>query len=163
MNDFAFFIKKNENKDKNIYLNLANKLSKVSSLPQPHTTDVFSLNNSIFVQLSTRQEKITKNNRYILLSNSRIDNLYEIKQKYPEISCLSEPEIFLELFVKYGENALKKITGPFSFLIMCMKTGSVYGGRDLFGQRPLYYSNNDEFLMVATNIDIFLNLVFLKL
>ena len=35
-----------------------------------------------------------------------------------------------------------------------MKTGSV-GGRDLFGQRPLYYSNNDEFLMVATNIDIF--------
>ena len=34
MNDFAFFIKKNEDKDKNIYLNLANKLSKVSSLPQ---------------------------------------------------------------------------------------------------------------------------------
>lgn len=155
MNDFAFFIKKNENKDINIYLNLVNKLSKVSSLPQPHTTDVFSLNNSIFVQLSTRQKKITKNNRYILLNNSRIDNLNEIKQKYPEISCLSESEIFLELFVKYGENALKKITGPFSFLIMCMKTGSVYGGRDLFGQRPLYYSNNDEFLMVATNIDIF--------
>ena len=74
----------------------------------------FSLNNSIFVQLSTRQEKITKNNRYILLSNSRIDNLYEIKQKYPEISCLSEPENF-KLFVKYGENALKKITGPFLF------------------------------------------------
>ena len=76
MNDFAFFIKKNENKDINIYLNLVNKLSKVS-LPQPHTTDV-SLNNSIFVQLSTRQKKITKNNRYILLNNSRIDNLYEI-------------------------------------------------------------------------------------
>ena len=155
MNDFAIYINKNKNRDINIDLSLSKKLSKASSLPEPHTIDVFSLNDSISVQISTSQKKITKNNRYILLSNSRIDNLYEIKQKNPELSCLSEAEIFLELFDKYGEDSLKKIAGPFSFLIMCLKTGSIYGGRDLFGQRPLYYCDNNEFLMVATNIDIF--------
>ena len=89
------------------------------------------------------------------MSNSRLDNLDEVKEKNPELSSLSAEEIFLELFIKYGKNSLKKITGPFSFLIICLDTGIVHGGRDLFGQRPLYYCNNNDYFIVANNIDIF--------
>ena len=83
----------------------------------------------------------------------------KLKKKSRVIFSISRRNFF-KLFIKYGKNSLKKITGPFSFLIICLDTGIVHGGRDLFGQRPLYYCNNNDYFIVANNIDIFLNLEF---
>ena len=151
MNDFVFYIGKN----KSINNSLSDKFLKVSSFPEPKTVDNLIFNNSECVLISSNKQKIFKKDNYILLSNSRLDNLDEVKEKNPELSSLSAEEIFLELFIKYGKNSLKKITGPFSFLIICLDTGIVHGGRDLFGQRPLYYCNNNDYFIVANNIDIF--------
>ena len=151
MNDFLFYIKKN----KNINNSFSHKFLKVSSFSEPQKVDSIIYNNCECVQISSNSKKIIKKDRFILLSNSRLDNLEEVKEKNPELSNLSEEEIFLELFIRYGESSLKKITGPFSFLIICIDTGVIHGGRDLFGQRPLYYCNNNDFFIAASNIDVF--------
>ena len=139
MNDFVFYIGKN----KSINNSLSDKFLKVSSFPEPKTVDNLIFNNSECVLISSNKQKIVKKDNYILLSNSRLDNLDEVKEKNPELSSLSAEEIFLELFITWQK--LLKITGPFFSYYMlghwyCLEKRFIWS-------RPLYCNNNDYFIV----------------
>ena len=44
---------------------------------------------------------------------------------------MPEPQIILNLFLKYGEDAFSKINGPFSIVIFDANKKLLYGGRDM--------------------------------
>ena len=69
---------------------------------------------------------------------------------------MPEPQIILNLFLKYGEDAFSKINGPFSIVIFDANKKLLYGGRDMFGQRPMYfYYDNSEHLIISSKVNIF--------
>ena len=72
---------------------------------------------------------------------------------------MPEPQIILNLFLKYGEDAFSKINGPFSIVIFDANKKLLYGGRDMFGQRPMYFYDNSEHLIISSKVNIFFSLV----
>ena len=46
-----------------------------------------------------------------------------------------------------GENMLDKLRGMFAFVIFNKNTNEVFGARDFFGIKPLYYAKMGETLM----------------
>ena len=90
MNDFVFYIGKN----KSINNSLSDKFLKISSFPEPKTVDNLIFNNSECVLISSNKQKIVKKDNYILLSNSRLDNLDEVKEKIQSYLLYQQKKFF---------------------------------------------------------------------
>ena len=142
-------------------------IDRISSKILKNTTKkfhVFNSNNSFGIQTYSSESFIDKDifynkekNTYIL-SNTRIDNKEDLIERHPEIKELSQPEIILWLYEKYGDDIYELIEGPYSFLIKKENDNTIIGGRDLFGQRPMYYINSDKYFAVSSDANIFFQL-----
>lgn len=77
---------------------------------------------------------------YVIVFNGEI---YNYKELAKEINCSSDTdtEVLLNGYIKFGENILTKLRGMFAFIIYDKDTGEVFGARDMFGIKPLYYRN----------------------
>ena len=83
---------------------------------------------------------------FILFSKKRyIGNKYEFKTD-------GDTEIFLLSFILWGENFIEKIEGMFAYVIWQDETNKIYFGRDQFMQKPLYFFNSKEFLILSSEI-----------
>lgn len=51
----------------------------------------------------------------------------------------SDTETLLAAYVEYGTACLGKLRGMYAFLIHDRRTGTLFGARDPFGKKPLYY------------------------
>ena len=71
----------------------------------------------------------------------------------------SDTEVLLHGFEEWGmAGLLKRIRGMFAFIIWDDKTQTMYGARDFFGIKPLYYSNENGHLIMGSEIKSFLAL-----
>ena len=86
--------------------------------------------------------------RYKIIFNGEIYNYLEIKQrllnKGYEFNTQSDTEVILALFDEQREKCLHELDGMFAFAIYDNKTGSVFIARDRFGEKPLFYTYNNE-------------------
>lgn len=67
----------------------------------------------------------------------------------------SDCEVIIELYLKYGMNkVIDNLVGEFAFIIIDITKDSVniFSSRDTCGVRPLFYANNDDFLMFSSEI-----------
>src|SRR5699024_6372975 len=62
----------------------------------------------------------------------------------------TETEVIAVLFAKYKESAFSYLRGMFSILIWDKETKTLYGARDPFGIKPLFYQQTDAGIMVAS-------------
>ena len=98
------------------------------------------------------------NNHDYILFNGEIYNFKEliINDNYLKKDFFfsrSDTEVILRLKKNYGfENMLRKIEGMFSFLIFNQKEKKVYLARDPFGQKPLYYFNQNNIFIASSEI-----------
>ena len=162
MFDYIFVLDKTNDisKRKELIDRISSKISK-NNTKKFH---VFNSNNSFGIQTYSSESFIDKDifynkgkNTYIL-SNTRIDNKEDLIERHPEIKELSQPEIILWLYEKYGDDIYELIEGPYSFLIKKENDNTIIGGRDLFGQRPMYYINSDKYFAVSSDANIFFQL-----
>ena len=79
----------------------------------------------------------------IVVFNGEIYNYTELKQ---ELICAnfrfksnSDTEILLAAYEYWGFNCVDKLSGMFSFVIYDMNKNILFGARDRFGKKPLYY------------------------
>lgn len=82
-------------------------------------------------------------NRYTLVFNGEIYNYLElrenlIKQGY-QFKTQSDTEVFMALYDKEKENCLSMLDGMFAFILYDEKEQRVFGGRDRFGEKPLFF------------------------
>lgn len=70
-------------------------------------------------------------------------------------SLLSAEEI-LRGYEEYGEEIVSKLRGAFSFVIYNTETRDLFGARDHFGIKPLYYYNNANLFIFGSEIKSFL-------
>ncbi len=88
---------------------------------------------------------------FVIIFNGEIYNYMEIrkillKKGYKFLSN-SDTEVIINSFKEWGEEAVNKFNGMFSFALYNRKTGSVWVYRDRFGIKPLFfYFSNDKFI-----------------
>ena len=85
----------------------------------------------------------------VIVFNGEIYNYQALKNQLIEQGCIfktnSDTEVILSLYEKQGPESFGKLDGMFAFSIYDKTIEKVYIARDFFGEKPLYYSQTNEF------------------
>jgi asparagine synthase (glutamine-hydrolysing) len=96
----------------------------------------------------------------VLLFNGEIYNFQGIREelvsKGHKFTTHTDSEVLLHGYEEYGEKLLNKLRGMFSFVIWDTKTKELFGARDFFGIKPLYYAVMGDTFMFGSEIKAFL-------
>ncbi len=99
-------------------------------------------------------------NNYIIIFNGEIYNYQELKVELEtlgvEFKTNSDTEVLLNGYIMWQEKLLDKLRGMYAFAIYNKKTKELFCARDHFGIKPLYYYQNDDVFMFASEIKAFL-------
>jgi asparagine synthase (glutamine-hydrolysing) len=92
--------------------------------------------------------------RYIIAFNGEIYNYQEVRAKLPDYSFLthSDTEVLLAAFMQWGPAALHKLKGMFAFAIWDREEQSLFVCRDRLGVKPLYYFQDTDYFLFASEI-----------
>ena len=101
------------------------------------------------------QPMISEDKKHILLFNGEIYNYKELKKnlekKYNFITE-SDTEVLLAMLKLYGLSCLKDLNGMFAFCYLNIAENTFTLVRDRFGQKPLYYSIDEDSCYFASEI-----------
>lgn len=88
--------------------------------------------------------------------NGEIYNYLEIKAELLALGHqfvgTGDTEVILHAWAEWGVNCLDKFNGMFAFLIFDYQRKKLYGVRDRFGVKPLYYSKLNDKLIISSEI-----------
>ncbi len=97
---------------------------------------------------------------HVLLFNGEIYNdaslRNQLKNKYP-FRTQSDTEVLLYWLIEQGMDGVKQLEGMFAFVWIDLQGKKVFLGRDSFGIKPLYYYNDEQYLLVSSEIKGILN------
>ncbi|MBB6455436.1 asparagine synthase (glutamine-hydrolyzing) [Salirhabdus euzebyi] len=96
------------------------------------------------IDIESGQQPLSyENDKYWIIFNGEIYNYVELKQQLLDenyhFNTESDTEVILGMFHKYGEKAFEQFRGMFAILIWDKEKQTLYGARDPFGIKPLYY------------------------
>lgn len=90
-------------------------------------------------------------NGYLLFFEGRLINKSELcKELSIETDQANDPEIVLQLIKREGSACFKKLKGYWSLICIDAGNKTIYGARDHFGCRPLYFCNNGRQFALAS-------------
>ena len=91
--------------------------------------------------------------RYVIAFNGEIVNYRELADRYRvPFRGHSDTEVLLELYRQMGPAVIPELRGMYSFLIYDTQERSVAAYRDPFGIKPLYYAQQEDRLLVCSQI-----------
>lgn len=92
--------------------------------------------------------------KYWIIFNGEIYNYVELKEELVKkgytFSTDSDTEVLLATYRHYKEEAASKLRGMFAFLIWDNEAQLLYGARDPFGIKPLYFTQIDDQVYFAS-------------
>jgi asparagine synthase (glutamine-hydrolysing) len=109
----------------------------------------------IDTEQSANQPMLSSNKNWVIAFNGEIYNYVELKaNELQDVSFQTESdtEVILELFDKYGTEALSKLKGMFAFVLHHIPSNETYVVRDRYGMKPLYYSIQQQGCLVASEL-----------
>lgn len=106
------------------------------------------------------QPILNEDSSKILLFNGEIYNFRSIREKLVEAGHIfktkTDSEVLLHGYEEYGKNLLNMLRGMFAFVIWDKNTKELFGARDFFGIKPLYYSLSGKSFLFGSEIKSFL-------
>lgn len=103
--------------------------------------------------------KTSENGNFTITADARIDNRedlfkqLEIHQYKDEV--ITDSEIILLAYQKWGERCPEKLLGDFAFAIWDKSRNSLFCVRDHFGVKPFYFYKSEKLFAFATEIKAF--------
>lgn len=100
----------------------------------------------------------SKDGRYVLSFNGEIYNFQSLRKECDERAQIkwighSDTEVLLSCFELFGfEQTLQKIVGMFAIALWDKKEKALYLARDRFGEKPLYYSTQNQSLFFGSEL-----------
>tara|TARA_A100001015_G_scaffold73195_1_gene81196 strand:+ start:764 stop:2131 length:1368 start_codon:yes stop_codon:yes gene_type:complete len=91
--------------------------------------------------------------RYELLSVSRIDNKNNLLKEYNLSKDTTNSELILFLYRKFKTQAFNKIFGGFSAIIIDKKFNKIKAFTDHLNQKPLFFSKNQSDFFFSSSIE----------
>lgn len=99
------------------------------------------------IDLESGKQPLAYDDRYWLVFNGEIYNYIELKEELVKegyaFNTNSDSEVILAMFKKHREEAFKYFRGMFAILIWDKEEKILYGARDQFGIKPLFYYEQD--------------------
>lgn len=96
------------------------------------------------------------NQRYQIVFNGEIYNYIELRELVyshgRDLNTDTDTEIIVALYSIFGTDILQLLRGMFSFLIWDREKHFLFGARDHFGIKPLYYIENGKMNMFASEL-----------
>lgn len=97
----------------------------------------------------------------VLTFNGEIYNYKDLREELVasghKFYTQTDSEVLIHGYEQWGEDMLDKLRGMFAFVIFNKNTNEVFGARDFFGIKPLYYAKIGETLMWGSEIKSFLD------
>lgn len=97
----------------------------------------------------------------VLTFNGEIYNYKDLREELiaagHKFYTQTDSEVLIHGYEQWGEDMLDKLRGMFAFVIFNKNTNEVFGARDFFGIKPLYYAKMGETLMWGSEIKSFLD------
>lgn len=92
----------------------------------------------------------------VIVFNGEIYNFktlkYDLEKKGVVFKTSSDTEVILKLYEVYGEKSFEMLEGMFAFCIFDKMQNKVFIVRDRFGEKPLYYFNDKERIIWASEL-----------
>ena len=96
----------------------------------------------------------------IITFNGEIYNYQDLKKELLELGhsfyTSTDTEVLVHSYEQWGTDMLNKLRGMFGFVIYDKNKNQVFGARDFFGIKPVYYAKMGETLMWGSEIKSFL-------
>ncbi|HAE52033.1 MAG TPA: asparagine synthase (glutamine-hydrolyzing) [Ruminococcus sp.] len=97
----------------------------------------------------------------VIVFNGEIYNYREIREELRAeghvFKTNTDTEVLVHGYEEYGTNLLEKLRGMFSFLIWDKNKKQLFGARDFFGIKPMYYAKMGKTFMFGSEIKCFLD------
>jgi asparagine synthase (glutamine-hydrolysing) len=105
---------------------------------------------------SGSQPIFSDDKQVIIVFNGEIYNYQklkiELKESNTSFKTNSDTEVILKLYLKFGIESFSKLDGMFAFSIYDKRVNKLYIARDFFGEKPLYYTNNERGLLWGSEL-----------
>lgn len=107
-----------------------------------------------------QQPFFSDNKKIILLFNGEIYNYKNLRKNLEDLninfsSTNSDTEVLLKGYEYYGNKIFNKIDGAFACAIIDFKKNIITLGRDKFGEKPIFYSINNNQLVISSELSSF--------
>ena len=149
--------------------------SKLKYCPEKSISD---FNNEFFLALGHRRLSIidlseaahqpmcNSNGNIWITCNGEIYNYIELREELASKGCRfisqSDIEVLLRAYETWGTACLDKLNGMWSFVIYDKEKNILFGSRDRFGVKPMYYYNDENCFAFASEQKALLKIPFLK-
>lgn len=102
------------------------------------------------------QPMVSDDTNLVIIFNGEIYNYIELREELKEKGYLfktdTDTEVLLKSYQEWGEEFLNRLNGMWAFIIYNKETKEIFGARDRFGIKPLYYSIDNQRLLFASEI-----------
>lgn len=102
------------------------------------------------------QPLYNEDERYILTFNGEIYNHVSIREKLEAAGHVfkteTDSEVLIHGYEEYGSGLLSHLRGMFSFVIWDKQEQALFGARDPFGIKPLYYYHENDLFVYGSEI-----------
>ena len=99
--------------------------------------------------------------RYNLCFNGTIYNYFELRNQLlgegVQFHTQSDTEVLLHMLVRQGKDALSKLNGMFTLAFYDAQEEKLLIARDRFGMKPLYYFQDENFLVFSSEARSLIN------
>ncbi len=114
----------------------------------------------IDISAQGNQPLYSEDGKLVLCFNGEIYNYQEIRAeligKGYHFATNTDSEVLIYGYREYGTALLEKLRGMFAFVIWDKETKTLFGARDFFGIKPLYYATMNGTLLFGSEIKAFL-------
>lgn len=109
------------------------------------------------IDLSTGEQPMFSDDKNIvLIYNGEIYNYLDLKSQLQKegtgFKTTSDTEVILKLYEKYGAQSFAMLDGMFAFSIYDQNLDKIFIARDYFGEKPLYYTQDDNTFSWASEL-----------
>ena len=95
--------------------------------------------------------------QFCLIFNGEIYNYIELRAELEAMGHVfvstSDTEVLMEAFRAWGQDAVKRFRGMFSFVVFDLASQTVFLARDPFGKKPMFIGDRDGDIFFASEVE----------
>ena len=115
---------------------------------------------SIIDLTNGHQPMLSPDGRYVLAYNGEIYNFQELRAELISsghaFATNCDSEVLLHGYMEWGAGVTEKLRGMFAFVIWDHEKGELFGARDPFGIKPMYYAVMGDLFFFGSELKSFL-------
>ena len=105
---------------------------------------------------NARQPFMSTTQDAVIIFNGEIYNYQQIRSSLKSLGYKfksnSDTEVLLNSYLCWGYECLQKIKGMYAFVIYDIRSNKIFAARDICGEKPFYYSLDNETLYFASEL-----------